>query len=1044
MHANASSLTVFSIFFLFLFLSLQMQSTSSSLQNGIHATSTRKYMPLSPGTKWKIVLGSALLLASLCFGHAADNNDFCLSDIAGRLRRREGVDEFFLKIKDAKDKDEKYCAHSSTCDGGGEGNTTENASQKNITLCGEACEVEAGNLPIAFDDFQFYAGFAVENGQLLSSLIARLPFNGIWQNGGGSLANASCSGGTVPNFFSGGNALFVTRSRSAAQTENIFAVGGCLGNGFFSGSECFYHYAKSSTEKLIDPNDYCLTYSFVNPSSTFKPPWFTEPREWLHNISKFRGHAWLGGDCRRYCLNNDSSLASLENCTIPMNVSCPVFTNYSSDLWIRPYFDCELGHIWMVTYSVPVAVYYRDTVHYLGMTGVDIELENIKINQCENASAVRADEYNDVFADTHLCPDETTMCRPRNVTGSQLKLGLYDCVCKDGYYSEFGRNGSEVNGTALEEMVISYLSEINMSNCSSHETKDCSNFTHGEPCSSLADLLAHYECKPCPNRCRTCNSSEDDCRYRPNQPVLNILHTVNALAIVFISSLLIFVIWYRENSVIRSASWQFLVLILLGALMAYAGLIISSQPAMSICILSTWLMEIGFALSYGSILLKSWRIEKIFSNKAMSRPRNRKRLKNRDLGVYLIVLLALFVLFLTVATVTGLSSDKGLRSKEANVTQDGDNNGVRYFDTCVRGAFSFFFPAFHLIVLLPNCYLCFKLRRVLNDYAESREISVIVYFSFLIEVISFVTGQIQDFPPHYEYMIRSLTTMFEMTLMAGILFVPKVRKIKWPTKEEEETKKSMNTATLLRSPSASQLRRRGTVSLDLYHRDSLIDWREQFLAMENLPSPAPQVTAIRYQRRGSKEGPPGSAASGSRNSLYSRSGTEQTLRLGSTSSTESRSPFARTHRSHSLAIPGAKSLLSVDFKSGKPGSAGSAQYLPKSGGSIAEESRSLSPLSTKSSSSSESFTLPRSHSRESSPLRRRSASDAEEVVQFRTKETMVSAHEPAKRCSDVLERDDEECTSSKSSPLLPKIMIITPSYSSLTPSERQSSPLTSS
>ena len=916
-------------------------------------------------TAWLI----AVLLAVLCVSVSAQEESSVegVTGLGKRLQQRFNTsksDDFFSVIKKAKDID-KNCKTSTG-------------------VCKEACLKSPGSLDIKYDEFRFHAEFAVENGQLLSTLISRLPFDGIWHRSERSLANGNCSGSSYVNFFSGGNTLFLTRGRSSAQTDNVYAVGGCLGNGIFNDSECFYYRRRNTTdgsdEEIDDPNAYKLSYFTENMGSD--PPWFETPRIWIdRQLGGAVGNkSWVGGPCQQYCPGNDSRLDQLSHCYIPENLTCPVLTRYSEDLWIEPYFDCELGHIWMITYAAPVSVYQNGTVYYLGMTGVDIELDRIKINQC----SLESSGIGNVFANTHLCDSDTSTCQVQNVSGLQLRRGLYNCVCKDGYY-----NATEISGEMLENIATDWR-------------KKHTDSYGVVSVSALGDLtkdLVKHQCKPCEHRCKTCTSASDDCRYESSKVAMAVLHTINGAATIALVLLLVYVLRKRQESAIRSASWQFLVVILSGALLAYVGLFISAFPtSRSTCTVYFWLDEIGFTLSYGSILLKSWRIEQIFSNKTMSRPRKRTRLQNQDLALYLILLLGLCALIQSSATASGRLN-----------TKEGQTDQSLYYDVCTQGVFAYIHLFFHLLVLLPSTYLCFKLRRVLTDYAESREISVIVYFTVLIEIVAFVsTTVLSDIIPEYWYSIRSLTAMFVFTIMCGILFFPKIRKVQWPTKEEiEAAKGGGRQMTLLRgSTSSSMLRRRGTVSLDLYHRDSILD-------SSQLPSEATS-SVVRYHRRGSRDqslamGSFGSMASrSSRFSISSRSSTDGALRLGSVSSNvEShlvRSPGMRTQRSQSLAIPGATDLLAHSVRSASLTSP--LSLIPSESNTIIEEDRPLSPDSCGSNTSQEVVIFPSYLGVPASgaPPRRRSASDADDAMA--RKRVLPHRKEEKKRCSDLVEKDE--------------------------------------
>ncbi|KAL5009384.1 hypothetical protein ScPMuIL_014965, partial [Solemya velum] len=99
--------------------------------------------------------------------------------------------------------------------------------------------------------------------------------------------------------------------------------------------------------------------------------------------------------------------------------------------WTQPYYDCGGGNIWMVTYVSPFFAYDHDKkqVQFKGASGIDIELTNIDINQCDPDGTLEG--AMDVFRGTHQCLS-STKCVP--LTGHGFKRGTYKCVCREGFY----------------------------------------------------------------------------------------------------------------------------------------------------------------------------------------------------------------------------------------------------------------------------------------------------------------------------------------------------------------------------------------------------------------------------------------------------------------------------------------------------------------------------------------------------------------------------------------------------------------------------------
>ncbi|KAK3597891.1 hypothetical protein CHS0354_029475 [Potamilus streckersoni] len=121
--------------------------------------------------------------------------------------------------------------------------------------------------------------------------------------------------------------------------------------------------------------------------------------------------------------------------------------------WTYPYFDCGGGDIWMVTYTSPIFFIDRqnETPQFRGLAGIDIEMTNIDINQCDaNPSSDQTDSNKmDMFRGTHKCA-ATTKCVAKRGLG--FRTGAYDCYCEDGYYFPHGNvDPKAFNGTEVEK-----------------------------------------------------------------------------------------------------------------------------------------------------------------------------------------------------------------------------------------------------------------------------------------------------------------------------------------------------------------------------------------------------------------------------------------------------------------------------------------------------------------------------------------------------------------------------------------------------------------
>lgn len=72
---------------------------------------------------------------------------------------------------------------------------------------------------------------------------------------------------------------------------------------------------------------------------------------------------------------------------------------------------------------------------------------------------------------------------------------------------------------------------------------------------------------------------------------------------------------YRDSKAVKAASPLFLIFILLGVTLSCISVFFwSGKPTTSNCMTRTWLGGIGFIFIFGSLIVKTWRISRIFSS----------------------------------------------------------------------------------------------------------------------------------------------------------------------------------------------------------------------------------------------------------------------------------------------------------------------------------------------------------------------------------------------------------------------------------------------
>ncbi|TMW68041.1 hypothetical protein Poli38472_007713 [Pythium oligandrum] len=210
-----------------------------------------------------------------------------------------------------------------------------------------------------------------------------------------------------------------------------------------------------------------------------------------------------------------------------------------------------------------------------------------------------------------------------------------------------------------------------------------------------------------------------------NFKVIAVLH--NALMAVLVGAI-IFVVINRAKPIVKRSQSEFLVLMIVGGIMiCVSALLYAGQPSRFLCAARPVFISVGFTLVFGSLVVKSLRVYRVFMKSALKRVTVTELMMLKVFGIFagvdaliLVVWFAADFPHLTVAL-------------EHNRQLGGEADHM----TCKSSSFIFtaalmFWKA---IVLFAGIYLSFLVRNVSADFQESIWIfasSVVVLVACLV------------------------------------------------------------------------------------------------------------------------------------------------------------------------------------------------------------------------------------------------------------------------------------------------------------------------
>ncbi|XP_072029935.1 gamma-aminobutyric acid type B receptor subunit 1-like [Amphiura filiformis] len=244
--------------------------------------------------------------------------------------------------------------------------------------------------------------------------------------------------------------------------------------------------------------------------------------------------------------------------------------------------------------------------------------------------------------------------------------------------------------------------------------------------------------------------------------------------------LLIFNLVYRNRRTIKLSSPYLNNLIIIGALLSYISIIIrgidigrvSLSVYLIMCKVDTWCLSIGFALAFGAMFSKTWRVHKIFTSKTA------KKIVIKDVQLYGSVAVLLVIVIIILVLWEILDPLRIARQREETQVQEvGGVILVPIRHYCLSNYLSYWNGALFGVdglLLIFGAFLAYETRHVrvpaLND---SKYIGMSIYnvviLSFIGVPVSFV---LDDIDAHF--IIISMFLIFATTLTLCLVFIPKL------------------------------------------------------------------------------------------------------------------------------------------------------------------------------------------------------------------------------------------------------------------------------
>ncbi|XP_072515886.1 uncharacterized protein gpr179 isoform X2 [Salminus brasiliensis] len=340
-------------------------------------------------------------------------------------------------------------------------------------------------------------------------------------------------------------------------------------------------------------------------------------------------------------------------------------------------------------------------------------------------------------------PQPRVQCDP--IPRQGFRLGQYCCRCKEGYYSPpsdyKNKLGDGANGT--------------------------------QACYPNLPV-----CLPCWPGCKQCKDSSP-CWVQEDWLLRAAILAVQGIfmALVLISMLKAY--QCRRTKRIRASGLLLLEMILFGSLLLYFPVfILYFKPSTFRCILLRWVRLLGFAIVYGTVTLKMYRVLKVFLSRTAQRvPYMSSTTVLKMLGV-MVLTVSWFLCSWTAGVLQ--NRDRNVPVLITSTTSDGQG-----FNVCDLDRWDYMMAVAELLFLCWGSFLCNAVKAVPSAFHEPRYMGIAIHnellLSSMFHLLRFARPSLH---PDWMLLLFFTHTHVTITVTLGLLFIPKFLHMSRPVKEE--------------------------------------------------------------------------------------------------------------------------------------------------------------------------------------------------------------------------------------------------------------------
>uniref|UniRef100_A0A8C1T651 Si:ch211-156l18.8 n=1 Tax=Cyprinus carpio TaxID=7962 RepID=A0A8C1T651_CYPCA len=285
-------------------------------------------------------------------------------------------------------------------------------------------------------------------------------------------------------------------------------------------------------------------------------------------------------------------------------------------------------------------------------------------------------------------------------------------------------------------------------------------------------------CLPCWPGCDECEDGAP-CWVQEDWLLRTAVLAVQGLFMVLVLLSMLVAYQCRRTKQIRSSGLLLLEMILCGSLLLYFPVfILYFKPSTFRCILLRWVRLLGFAIVYGTLMLKMYRVLRVFLSRTAQRvPYITTTGVLRMLGV-IVLTVSWFLCAWTVGVLQ--NRDRNVPLLIISTTSEGQG-----FSVCDLDRWDYMMAVAELLFLCWGSFLCSAVKAVPSAFHEPRYTSIAIHNELLLSsVFHLLRFARPSIHPDWMLLLFFTHTHVTITVTLGLLFAPKFLHMSRPGQEE--------------------------------------------------------------------------------------------------------------------------------------------------------------------------------------------------------------------------------------------------------------------